>query len=79
MKITLFQKREFEFAGKDGLPVTGIMYGGWSEDKRALEFSSQDNSKIIYPGALKYDPLHYEDVDVETRIFDGRVKFREKS
>lgn len=77
MKLTLFQKRAFSFVGGDGENVSGIMYAGWNEKGKAIEFSSKDENKKVYQTATEFDPKLSVDLPIVAKIFDGKVKWRE--
>lgn len=77
MKITIFQKRPFDFQGTDGEQVKGVMYGCFNSENKPLEFSSKDETKKVYPGATSFDPKRCEELPIVARFFGGKVKWRE--
>ena len=77
MKITIFQKRPFDFQGSDGEQVKGIMYAGWNTENKPIEFSSKDETKRVYPTATSFDEKRSEDLPIVAKIFGGKVKWRE--
>lgn len=74
--MTLISKRPFAFEGGKGEEVSGIMYAGFDETNTVISFSSKDENKEIF-SAMKFDEKHYCIVNIEARIWDGKVKYRE--
>jgi len=76
-KLCIFSKRSFDFLGEDGSQVTGFMYGAFLPNDRAIEFSSQNEDHKPTEGLVGYEPEHAQEVNVQARVFAGKVKYRE--
>lgn len=77
-KVTIFTERKYDFVGKKGEQITGTMYGAFLANGRAIEFSSNTSHKV-YEGNVGFNPDQSEDVDIVTKIFDGKLKYAEKN
>jgi len=76
-KITIVEKRPYDFKGKDGEQVTGNTYGGFLEDGEIINFSSKMNYDVVF--ATSYDSEQAIEVDIIISIFDGKVKYRDNA
>lgn len=76
-KITIIQKRPYKFTPEGGgEEVSGIMYGGFLEDGKVIEFSSQ-NDEYEPVVAANYDQIQAISVPIKAKIFKGTVKYQE--
>ena len=76
MKLTIFHKREFDFVGMQGDQVHGWMYSAFTPENQAIQFTSQ-RSDIETLRAVKFEKDHCQEIDIEPRVFGGKVKYRE--
>jgi len=75
IKATIVAKRDFDFTGKDGKQVTGKIYGAIRPDGRGFEFSSQKEHAVI--DALEYNETLATELELQSRISDEKLKFKE--
>lgn len=72
MKLTLIERREFEVE-----EYKGFSYAGFSSDGKVISFTSEKKHEI-YEGQTGYNPEKSTEIEMKTKVWDGKVKFQEK-
>jgi len=79
MKYTIVSKREYNFKdAKNGEDVQGFMYGCFDPKGNGFEFSSQNPEHEVFV-ATGFDPEQCEEIEIGTKFFGGKVKYREST
>lgn len=71
IKATLIQERAWENNG-----YTGLAYAGFKEGGGVVQFITS-RSHEIHPGETAFNPANCEQLDLEARIWNDQVKWRE--
>lgn len=81
MKITIFSKQDWKLTAtrgkKIGTEIAGFSYSGFTEEGKALRFTSNKGDRKIYPTKLAFDSNACEEVELEPNLFNGNLTYRE--
>lgn len=75
IKLTIVACEKTEFTGKDDVTIQGYSVGGFTSDNQFIQFWSKYDHDVTI--ATKYVPGFVEEVELTTRMFGGKVKYKE--
>lgn len=75
VKVTIAEKRPYNFIGTDGAKVSGFSYGAFLADGTVIVFTSGKEYPVS--GALMFDEGKAVDLDIRPKFWGGTVKYRE--
>ncbi len=78
MKITIVNREEVSFEGKDGVEITGFMYTAFAP-KQAMRFWSKNGEHNTHSDIIGYDNTKVEDVNIKVSVdsVTGKTKYSE--
>lgn len=71
IRATLIQERAWENNG-----YTGLAYAGFKEGGGVVQFTTS-KQHTVYPGETAFNPALCESLNLEAKIWDDKVKWRE--
>ena len=78
MKLTIVSKREYVIEDKrTGEPINGYLYIAYTPSNKPIQFSSKKDNHPIAVGEIEFSQDQCTDVKLNTKIYDGKVKYSE--
>lgn len=78
MKLTIVSKREYMIQDKTtGEPINGYIYIAYTPTNKPIQFSSKKDNHPLAIGEIEFSPEFSSDVKLNTKIYDGKVKYSE--